>query len=102
VIHESRKRGTVNEDGSFMPHQKGPITSIFTTDWIIREKGRELLGEWMKMTSVRSQVQRRMLRNKLAHLPNERVDSQKTNRKESPNKTWSTSSIPVKSYQQST
>jgi len=22
-----------NEDGSFKPHQKGPITATFTTDW---------------------------------------------------------------------
>ncbi len=45
-----------------MPHQKGPITSTFTGDWFLREgQGRELLGEWMKMTSVRSQDQRRML-----------------------------------------
>ncbi len=45
-----------------MTHRKGPITSTFTTDWFLREgKGRELLGQWMKMTSVRSQDQRRML-----------------------------------------
>ena len=62
VIHESRKRERINEDGSFMPHQKGPITSTFTADWFLREgEGRELLGEWMKLTSVRSQDQRRML-----------------------------------------
>jgi hypothetical protein len=35
----------------------------FTADWFLREgQGRELLGEWMKMTSVRSEDQRRMLR----------------------------------------
>ena len=45
-----------------MSHQKGPITSTFTVDWFLREgEGRELLGEWMKLTSVRSQDQRRML-----------------------------------------
>ncbi len=45
-----------------MPHQKGPITSTFTADWFLREgQGRELLGEWMKLTSARSQDQRRML-----------------------------------------
>ena len=45
-----------------MPHQKGPITSTYTVDWFLREgEGREKLGEWMKMTSVRSQDQRRML-----------------------------------------
>ncbi len=47
---------------SLMPHQKGPITSTFTADWFLREgQGRELLGEWMKLTSARSQDQRRML-----------------------------------------
>ena len=62
AIYDSRKRERSNEDGLFMPHQKGPITSTFTADWFLREgQGRELLGEWMKMTSVRSQDQRRML-----------------------------------------
>ncbi len=62
TIHESRKRQRIYEDGLFRPHQKGPITSTFTADWFLREgEGRELLGEWMKMTSVRSQDQRRMV-----------------------------------------
>jgi hypothetical protein len=62
AIHDSRKRERSKEDGSFMIHQKGPITSTFTTVWFLREgQGRELLGEWMKKTTVRSQDQRRML-----------------------------------------
>jgi hypothetical protein len=62
AIHDSRKRERSNEDGVFMPHQRGPITSTFTADWFLREgQGRELLGEWMKKTAVRSQDQRRML-----------------------------------------
>ncbi len=62
TIHDSRKRERSNEDGLFMSHQKGPITSTFTVDWFLREgQGRELLGEWMKKTAVRSQDQRRML-----------------------------------------
>ena len=45
VIHESRKRGRINEDGSLMPHQKGPITSTYTSDWFLWEgEGRDLLG----------------------------------------------------------
>jgi hypothetical protein len=40
VIHESRKRGRMNEDGSFIHHQKGPITSTFASDWFLR-RGRE-------------------------------------------------------------
>jgi hypothetical protein len=60
LIHESRKRKRINEDGSFMYHQKGSITSTFTRDWFLREgEGRKLfLGEWIKMSSVRSQDQR--------------------------------------------
>jgi hypothetical protein len=74
VIFESRKRERVNEDGLFIPHQKGPITSTFTADWFLREgQGRELLGEWMNLTSVRSQDQRRMLQ---------------TNSHTSPTNTW--------------
>ena len=62
ACHESRKRERINEDGLFMPHQKGPIPSTYTADWFLREgEGRKLLGEWMKMTSVRSQDQRRIL-----------------------------------------
>jgi ribonuclease HI len=62
AIHDSRKRERSNVDGVFMPHQRGPITSTFTADWFLREgQGRELLGEWMKKTAVKSQDQRRML-----------------------------------------
>jgi hypothetical protein len=51
AIDESRKRERSNENGLFMPHQKGPITSTITADWFLRKgQGRELLGEWMKMT----------------------------------------------------
>ena len=62
VIHDSRKRERSNVGGVFLPHQRGPITSTFTADWFLREgQGRELLGEWMKKTAVKSQDQRRML-----------------------------------------
>ena len=37
----------MNSDGSFMSHQKGPITSTYTIDWFLLEgEGRELLGKW--------------------------------------------------------
>jgi hypothetical protein len=36
-IYDSRKRERSNEDGIFMPHQKGPITSTFTADWFLWE-----------------------------------------------------------------
>ncbi len=35
--YESRKGERIHEDGSFMTHQKGPITSTYTTDWFLRE-----------------------------------------------------------------
>ena len=61
-VYESRKRERSNEDGLFMSHQKGPITSTFTADWFLQEgQGRELLEEWMMMTLVRPQDQRRVL-----------------------------------------
>ncbi len=60
--HESRKRERIQEDGSFVHHQKGPITATYTADWNLREREyRRKLGEWMKSTSVRSQDQRRMM-----------------------------------------
>jgi hypothetical protein len=62
VMYESRKRERSNDDGVCMRYQKGSITSTFTADWFLREgEGRELLEEWMKLTSVRSQDQRKML-----------------------------------------
>jgi hypothetical protein len=54
-ILESRKRERNNEDGVFMSHQKGPITSTFTTDWFLREgEGRELLDWIHKITKKRN------------------------------------------------
>ncbi len=62
AVYESRKRERSNKDGLFMPHQKGPITSTFTADWFLLEgQGRELPEEWMKVTSARSQDQRRLI-----------------------------------------
>ncbi len=79
VIHDSRKRERSNVEGMFMPHQRGPITSTFTADCFLREgQGRELLGEWMKKTAVKSQDQRRMpltVTGELPHVPDELVDS---------------------------
>jgi hypothetical protein len=78
-----------DEDGLFIPQQKGPITSTFTADWFLREgQGRELMGEWVKLTSVRSQDQRRILR----------ANSRRT----FPNKRWVISNILAKPYQQHT
>ena len=43
--YESRKRERIHEDGSFMHHQKGPITATYTTDWNLRE-GVNTEGNW--------------------------------------------------------
>jgi hypothetical protein len=84
VIHESRKWERSNDDGVFMQHQKGPITSTFTVDWFLREgEGREMLGEWMKLTSVRSQDQRRMLQVNSHKFPSDTWIHRITKKKES-------------------
>ena len=62
--YESRKKERIQEDGSFVHHQKGPITTTYTTDCILREgEYRRKLGEWMKSTSVHSKDQRRMIQS---------------------------------------
>ena len=60
--YESRKRERIHEDGSFLHHQKGPITATYTADWFLRvEEYKRKLGDWLKGTSVKSQDQRRMI-----------------------------------------
>jgi hypothetical protein len=63
VIHESRKRERSNEDGLFMTHQKGPITSTLTVDWFLRE-GQQIRRPKKNATG------------ELIHIPNERLDPQ--------------------------
>jgi hypothetical protein len=83
-IRQSRKRERSNDDGVFMQHQKGPIISTFTTDWFLRVgEGRELLGEGMKLTSVRSQDQRRMLQANSHTFPSNAWIHRITKKKES-------------------
>jgi hypothetical protein len=62
--HTSRKRDRTTEDGTFLLHKKGAITSTFTGDWLLMEgESRDKLGEWLKKTQVRYQDQRRMLQS---------------------------------------
>jgi hypothetical protein len=62
--HTSRKRDRTTEDGTFLLHKKGDITSTFTGDWLLTEgESRDKLGEWLKKTQVRYQDQRRMLKS---------------------------------------
>ncbi len=52
----------MNEDGTFLPHQKGAIAATFTSDRCLRKgESRDKLGECLKKTTVRSQDQLRML-----------------------------------------
>ena len=56
TVYEIRKRERSNEDGLFMSHQKGPITSTFTVDWFLREgQGRDLLGDWINEVDIEGQ-----------------------------------------------
>ncbi len=44
--HASRKRNRTTEDGTFLLHKKGVITSTFTGDWFLTEgESRDKLGE---------------------------------------------------------
>jgi len=82
--HESRKRERINEDGSFKQHQKGPITSTYTTDWYHREgESRHKLGDWLKATSVSSNDQKRMLQAITHIFPSNVLIHGNTKRKES-------------------
>ena len=42
--YESRKRERIHEDGSFRHHQKGTITTTYTSDWFFRGESTE--GNW--------------------------------------------------------
>jgi hypothetical protein len=68
--HASRKRDRTTEDGTFLLHKKGAITSTFTGDWLLTEgESRDKLGEWLKKTQVRYQDQRRMLKSIMHFFP---------------------------------
>ena len=44
--HASRKRDRTTEDGTFLPHKKGAITSTFTGDLLLTEgESRDKFGE---------------------------------------------------------
>jgi hypothetical protein len=45
----------MNNDGSFVTHQVGTISSTFTSDWYLRKgESRDKMGEWLKKATVRS------------------------------------------------
>ncbi len=76
TVYESRKRERSNEDGLFMPHQKGPITSTFTVDWFLREgQGREA-GRMDEDDLGQITRPKENATDELPHIPNERLDPQ--------------------------
>ena len=82
--HASRKRDRTTEDGTFLQHKKGTITSTFTGDWLLTEgESRDKLGEWLKKTQVRYQDQRRMLQSIMHCFPSNFWRNKITNGKES-------------------
>ena len=61
VCHNSRKKDRMDEDGTFLPHQTGTISTTLTSDWYVRKgENRDKLGECLKKTKDRSQDQWRM------------------------------------------
>ena len=82
--HASRKRDRTTEDGTFLLHNKGDITSTFTGDWLLTEgESRDKLGEWLKKLQVRYQDQRRMLKSIMHCFPSNFWRHKITNGKES-------------------
>ena len=82
--HASRKRERTTEDGTFLLHNKGAITSTFTGDWLLTKgESRDKLGEWLKKTQVRHQDQRRMLESVMHCFPSNFWRNKITNNKES-------------------
>jgi ribonuclease HI len=56
ACHTSRSKDRMNNDGSFVTHQLGVISSTFTSDWYLRKgDSRDKMGEWLKRATVRSQ-----------------------------------------------
>ena len=74
--HASRKRERTTEDGTFLLHNKGAITSTFTGDWLLTKgESRDKLGEWLKKTQVRHQDQRKMLESIMHGFPSNSVET---------------------------
>ncbi len=79
AVYESRKRERSNEDGLFMAHQKGPITSTFTANWFLWDLGGTETRTVGRMDEVDlGQITRpkENATSELPHIPNERLDPQ--------------------------
>ncbi len=84
ACHVSRSKDRMNNDGSFVTHQVGAISSTFTSDWYLRKgESRDKMGEWLKKATVRSQDQRRMLQANTHSFPSNYWRNKITKGKES-------------------
>jgi hypothetical protein len=84
ACHTSRSKDRVKNDGSFVTHQIGAISSTFTSDWYLRKgDSRDKMGEWLKKATVRSQDQRRMLQANTHSFPSNHWRNKITKGKES-------------------
>ncbi len=76
----------MSNDGSFVTHQYGAISSTFTSDWYLRKgESRDKMGEWLKKATVRSQDHRRMLQANTHSFPSNYWRNKITKGKESNN-----------------
>jgi ribonuclease HI len=84
ACHASRSKDRMSDDGSFVTHQHGAISSTFTSDWYLRRgESRDKMGEWLKKATVRSQDQRRMLQANTHSFPSNYWRNKITKGKES-------------------
>jgi hypothetical protein len=75
VIHESRKRERSNDDGVFIQHQKGPITSTFTTDWFLWEGETRVAGRMDEVDLGSVSRPEENVTSELSYVPVQRLDS---------------------------
>jgi hypothetical protein len=73
-----------NNDGSFVPHQIGAISSTFTSDWYLHKgESRDKMEEWLKKATIRSQDQWRILQPNTHNFPSNDCRNKITKGKES-------------------
>jgi hypothetical protein len=84
ACHASRSKDRMSDDGSFVTHQHGAISSTFTSDWYLRKgESRDKMGEWLEKATIRSQDHRRMLQANTHNFPSNYWRNKITKDKES-------------------
>ncbi len=57
ACHASRSKDRMNNDGSFVTHQLGAISSTFTSDWYLRKgDSRDKMGDEIKSQTARNRT----------------------------------------------